>query len=58
MLEEESTTNTTPEKTCEKCGKDFYSKSNLKKHINTVHGEDHGEYPCGMCEKKSAQNYF
>ena len=39
---------------CEKCGKVFYSKTNLKKHILTVH-EGLKQYVCDKCGTKMSK---
>ena len=35
---------------CKNCGKHFSSKTNLKKHIHTIH-EGHKDYKCDFCNK-------
>ena len=40
---------------CDKCGKDFGSLSNLKRHAS-VHGDLEARYSCRLCEKSYHQS--
>ena len=36
---------------CNSCDADFLTPSELKRHVNSEHRDDHGKYECEVCEK-------